>query len=137
MLVITIYGIPEATSNQAKKSLGLFLDKLREAVWKTPGSGMQKEDVICWFPVDRLDEGLGEEFIINVNGILKTFPYGGSEGLAREIAQDLANALKEMIRLQFPKAKIIECFVEPFNYPNVRERSSKKTDDILKELKRS
>ena len=105
MPVITVQGIPH---NIFKRRLTKFCDELIDSTSQIEELNLTKNDVSCFFPVDLLIKGLGEEIIITVDGLFSK-PERTSEARSK-LAKSLANCGKK----HFPKAKI-ECFIHPFN----------------------
>lgn len=108
MPVITVQGVLLRT---LKRKLGKFCDDLMLATSEIPELQLTKDDVSCFFPVDLLIKGLGEEIIITVDGLFI------KQLQTDEVRRKLAISLAECGKKYFPKAKI-ECFVHTFDPDN-------------------
>jgi hypothetical protein len=106
MPVIFVYGIPTTTDSHTLESL---LDALRKTAASVEELHITKNDVSVFFPKDLVEEGLGEEIILFIEGLLDKPERTAT--VRKTFAQALANCTGRF----FPKTKMIECFIKPFD----------------------
>lgn len=86
--------------------LEAFAGRCQQAVAGVRELGLKPGQVSVFFPADLLSKGLGEEIIIFVKGL-----YRKPERTFEVIAK-LKEAIGEEARKSFPRAQLIEVFVE-------------------------
>ena len=106
MPIVFVYGIPDEFA-EGKVEKDLF-PALLKAVTDVKELGLQGDQVTIFFPLDKMEKGLGEEIIIFVEGIFEKPER--TEDVRKHLAQNLGRAAKS----HFPKA-MVECFIRPFN----------------------
>ena len=106
MPILLVYGIPEDVK---EKQLSEFCEVLKDSVCLIKELGITKKQVSVFFPKDRLKEGLGEEIIIFVEGLFE------KPERTKKVRAVLAEQMATTTKIFFSKAKLVECFVKPFN----------------------
>ncbi len=105
MPVIFVNGTPD---RYPKDKLKEFLKELQNAGQDNPSLRLRPNQVSVFFPEDRLKEGLGEEIIIFVKGL---FDYSSR---TLRVRNEYAEILGKIAKKFFPKALLVECFIETF-----------------------
>ena len=108
MPVIIVYGIPEEVDGG---KIGSLYEDLLSAAAEIEELRLTKADISCFFPSDRMKRGLGNEIIIFVKGL---FDYPKR---TQEVRSRLAESLTAVAKRHFPIDAKIECFIEPFKFP--------------------
>ena len=106
MPVLLVYGIPK---NTKVTKLSQFCENLRLVAADIKELNITVDQVSVFFPTDRLEEGLGEEIIVFVEGLFDR------PERTKKVRKDLATAVAKTIRSYFSNTKMVECFVKPFN----------------------
>jgi hypothetical protein len=103
MPILFIYGVPAKTNNEKLLKL---IDDCQCIVSGIPELNISGGQVSVFFPLDLVQEGLGEEIIVFIRGL-----YQKPERTETVIAK-LANSIGSRIKhFYFPDA-VVECFVE-------------------------
>ena len=110
MPVVIVYGIPDDFSEE-KIEHELFPD-LMEAIIDIKELDLQEDQVNFFFPPERMKMGLGEEINIFVEGLFER------PERTNEVRKRLAKSVAKAARKSFPKTKLMECFIRPFD-PNL------------------
>ena len=105
MPVILVYGIPGKFDQTL---LRMFWDELRKTTASIEELKLTEEQVSAFFPADLLQEGLGEEIIFFVFGLL------AKPERTSEVRNNLAQKLAATAKVYFPEA-MTECFIIPFD----------------------
>lgn len=109
MPVLIIYGMPAV--NEA--GLSYLARQLQEVVAGIKTLGIFSSDVSVFFPMDRMNTGLGEEIICFVEGMFVK-PERTTE-VRQQLAVTVRNHLVSMARDGLPQCQRIEVFVKQFN----------------------
>ncbi|MCK9439577.1 hypothetical protein M0Q39_05975 [Patescibacteria group bacterium] len=107
MPILIVYGIPTETD---KGTLEIFSELMRNRAADIEELGITKEQVSIFFPSDLMAQGLGEEIIIFVEGLVFENPDGASK-----INKKIVTNLVDEAHQSFPKTRVIECIVRPLN----------------------
>ncbi|MHB8904418.1 MAG: hypothetical protein ACYC40_04965 [Patescibacteria group bacterium] len=129
MPVLIVYGISEPMSRKLEEFTDTLIDTVAYAVDELK---LQTSDVSVFYPKDWMPKGLGEELIIFVDGLFD------KPERTEEVRHKLADAIVETANNFFPKIRLIECFVRPFDlkqgYSSRRLISKIKKSDFPKLL---
>ena len=96
MVKISVSHVPLMTTQRELKSLK---KQLQETLCNMP-AGIAKEDVLIFFPSDRLAEGLGEIIVCEV-----AFVKGPSR--TPNVVQDIKGKVERITQSFFPDARIV------------------------------
>ena len=107
MPIIIVYGIP--SSKKESYDLEHFCNALIQRTCSIKELNLTKEQVSCFFPADLMNNGLGEEIIMFVEGLFE------KPERTEEVRKVLSDKLAECGRKFFPDADLIECLIHPFN----------------------
>jgi hypothetical protein len=107
MPILIVYGIPTETD---KEILENFSELMRKRAVDIEELGITKEQVSIFFPSDLMAQGLGEEIIIFVEGLVFENPDGASK-----INKKIVTNLVDEAHQSFPKTRVIECIARPLN----------------------
>lgn len=106
MIVIKVWCLP---SDQSEDDLNRLHRVIVKAAVSIPELCLQDEnDMTCLFPADLMKYGLGEEIIVEIDGL---------PGILREnliVREQLAKCVGESVSALYPKAKI-KCSVREFS----------------------
>lgn len=108
MPVITVSCLPESSEKDLQrlhKAIVQALVGIKEL------NVFGEQDITCLFPRDMMKYGLGTEIVISVDGLFI------KPERTPEVRKRLAHGLGKAVKKLFPKAKLVECFVHPFD-PN-------------------
>jgi hypothetical protein len=105
MPVLIVYGVAD---NKRNAELEKFWSELRATVKDVPELGLTKDQVSVFFPRDAIQEGLGEEIIIFVDGLFE------KPERTANVRKRYANKLRDIAKKYYPDA-LAEVFVRPFN----------------------
>lgn len=99
MVIVKVWCLPDASEDK--------LNRLHQAIVKAVVSvseiGVKNQnDMICLFPADLMKYGLGEEIIIEIDGIVFDTPRRAGEKLVQFVGKSVS--------VFYPDARI-ECFV--------------------------
>lgn len=108
MAIIIIKGLPRLRQRKLEE---LYLD-LRKATCAIKDLELKLDHVAAFSSKDRLRKGSGEQIVIFVFGL---FPGIKRTDSVREL---LAETLQQNVRKMFPKAKMVQCLVMPFDERN-------------------
>jgi len=104
--VVIVYGLPNDIS---RKEIEELYEALVVAFLEIKELYLKRDQVIFFFPSDRMMMGLGDEIIIFVRGLFGTW------AVTEEIRDLLAQKLGRAARPFFPEADLVRCYVELFN----------------------
>lgn len=105
MPVVIVWCLPELKERKLFK----LSRKIMAAVESVPELKLNgKKDVTVLFPKDQMTTGLGEEIIIDIQGLFK------KPERTEKVLQRLAETVGTTVAKKFPAAKT-ECFVYPFD----------------------
>jgi hypothetical protein len=108
MPILIVYGLPKNVSDLDK-----LTNELRESVVAYPQFKLTAQQVTVFYPADCLDEGLGEEVIVFVEGLFK------KPERTREVRQQWADSLRDLIILfakhHLPQCQLVEVLVRSFD----------------------
>ena len=111
MIVIKVWCLP---SGQSENDLNHLHKAIVKAVVSVSELCLRDEnDMMCLFPADLMKYGLGEEIIIEIDGL----PDVPRRNLT--VCEKLAKCVGESVSDIYPKAKI-ECSAKEFNPSNGR-----------------
>lgn len=82
---------------------------MRQKVADIEELGLKKDQVSIFFPRDLMSQGLGEEIIVFVEGLME------KPERTNAVRRRLATNLIDEVSQSFLKTNTIECFVRPFN----------------------
>lgn len=106
MPVIKVWCLP---LNQSESDLNHLHRTIVKAVTAIKELGLQDEnDMTCLFPSDLMSYGLGEEIIIEINGLFE------KPERTVKVHQRLAASVGAAVKKLYPGAKV-ECFVTSFD----------------------
>ena len=106
MIVIKVWCLP---FEQSEDDLNRLHQAIVKAAVSVPELCLQDEnDMTCLFPADLMKYGLGEEIIIEIDGL----PDIPRKDLT--VREQLAKCVGESVSMLYPKAKI-KCSVREFN----------------------
>ena len=109
MITIKVWGLPNAIEDK----LNRLHKAIVEAVVSISELGFKNEkDMVCLFPADLMKYGLGEEIIIEIDGV----PDMPGKNLT--VYEQLAQYVGKTVLALYPDA-MVECFVEEFR-PSAR-----------------
>lgn len=106
MPVIVVFGLPGEIDEETIENV---YENLAAVVLQVEELRLQKHQITFFFPPDRMKMDLGKEIVIFVFGL--TDKPERTEAVRNQLASNLMNQMK----LNFPDAKLVECFVYPFN----------------------
>ncbi len=106
MPVLLVYGIPDDVE---KTKIEDFWEAIRNSVVAIKELEIAKDRVSVFFPPDRLEEGLGEEIIIFVEGLFQRPER--TKDVRKRLAETVARTAKNF----FPETNMVECFVRPLD----------------------
>jgi hypothetical protein len=104
MPIVKVWCLPRQSETQLQK---LYTAIVRAVVGVKELKLRSQNDVTVLFPPDMMKYGLGEEIVVEVNGLLR------KPGRTVKTRQTLAERLGEAVKRLYPAAKV-ECFVPPF-----------------------
>lgn len=113
MPIVKIYGVPPATSTRQTRTLKVCCDSLRAGIADVEELHIVPEQVSVFFPADLLEDGLGEEIIVEVIGLFLK-PERTPE-IRQQIAVIVANRIKTVLGPYTKNLKMIEVLVYSFN----------------------
>jgi hypothetical protein len=106
MIVIKVWCLP---SDQSEDDLNRLHQAIVKAAVSFPELCLQDEnDMTCLFPADLMKYGLGEEIIVEIDGLPDMFWKN------RTVREQLARCVGESVSALYPKARV-ECSVREFN----------------------
>lgn len=105
MPVLIVYGIPTETN---KETLEIFSEFMRKRTADIEELGITKEQVSIFFPSDLMSQGLGEEIIIFVDGLMEKPER--TEKVKRQLVLNLVDEAHQ----SFPRATLVECIIRPY-----------------------
>ena len=106
MIVIKVWCLP---SDQSEGDLNRLHQAIVKAAVSIPELRLGDEnDMVCLFPTDLMKYGLGEEIIVDINGL----PYIPRKNAT--VCEQLARCVGESVSVLYPKARI-ECVVIRFS----------------------
>ena len=108
-MYITIYGTPETMSQDELERLMMEIVKTTNKVSRM---GYKENEVMVWFPADRMAKGLGHEFSIEVV-CLDADLQAGPINRVDDVAYQFCSAVARF----FPDFWRIECYVHSFGSP--------------------
>lgn len=109
MIVIKVWCLPD----QSEDDLNRLHQAIVKAAVSVPELCLQDEnDMTCLFPADLMKYGLGEEIIVEIDG-LPDIPQG-----SQRVRERLAECVGESVSALYPKAKI-ESSVRSFDLSQV------------------
>lgn len=98
MLIIKVWGLPLNQSEEILKHLHQIIIKAVSRISELDFS--DQNDMVCLFPPDLMRDGLGEEIIIEISGLLK------KPERTAEVRQRLAASVGSAVNALYPKAKV-------------------------------
>ena len=114
MVVITVYGISTEMAKHLNSYLELIINSASDL---TTDPQLQAANISCFFPQDMLSEGLGEEIIIFVDGLIDRFE--GPQAVKNRLANALVDTTNHFFKkTKYPDLKKVECFI---HYVDPRE----------------
>jgi len=102
MPILVVLGVSEETS---KLSLSALIGAYQQEIARIKELGLKPEQVSVFFPRDLVLDGLGEEIIVLVQGLLE------KPERTLEVINRLKKAIGEETRKSFPKTGLVEVFV--------------------------
>lgn len=105
MPIVRIYGVPPKTR---VKTLEALIGRIQEATSNIEKMEVTKEQVTVFFPVDRVEKGLGEEIVAYIDFFNR-----------KKRKKELATAVGELLAKVFPRTGFIE--VLPLGYNSKKE----------------
>ncbi len=108
MAIIIIKGLPRLRQRKLEE---LYLD-LREATCSIKELELKLDHVVAFSSRDSLKKGAGEQIVVFVVGLFSGIQRTDS------VRGILAGTLERSVREWFPKAKMIQCLVMPFDQRN-------------------
>ncbi len=119
MIVIKVWCLPP---NQDEDVLNLLHQAIVKTVVSVSELGVKDEnDMVCLFPTDLMKYGLGQEIVIEIDG-LPDMPRKNTS-----IPVQLAESVGKSVSVLYPEAKI-KCSVEEFNPSKAVWISTKQKD---------
>ncbi len=103
MPVLFIYGVSDKDAGLREE----FTGNMISAVTNIKELNLSKTDVSCFFP--KIHERSGEEIVIFVDGLFEKPER--TEEIRNRLTREIVGITHEF----YPEAKLIECFVRPFN----------------------
>jgi len=111
MPVLLIYGMPDVGEAPLKR----LTDALQDAV--SGALSIPPSQVSVFYPVDRMQSGLGEELVCFVEGLF-SMPER-TIGVRQRLADSLENVLSAFaVVLGPPRCRMVEVFVKQFDPKN-------------------
>ena len=108
MTFITVNGTPDEM-DEDQKGLESLMDDIVQTTGEASGIDYQREDIMVWFPPDRMRLGLGAEFSIDVAALDLSTDDRGDKGY-----DDVARNYCDIVAAHFPDFSRIKCVVRPF-----------------------
>jgi len=106
MIVIKVWCLP---ADQDEETLNLLHKEIVKAVVSISELGVKGEnDMVCLFPADLMKYGLGEEIVIEIDGLPDT--PRKSTSVPMRLAENVGISVSAL----YPKARI-KCTAEEFN----------------------
>lgn len=108
MPILIVYGMPKST-------IGLknLIKCLQESVSSVTELYLEENQITVLFPPDLVDEGLGEELICIVEGLIK------KRNRTPEVLKQLAEKIRETLKIfsipNIPNCTLVEVFVKKFD----------------------
>jgi len=105
MIVIKVWCLPP---DQTEDSLNLLHKAIVEAVVSIPKLGVKDESsMVCLFPADLMKYGLGEEIIVEIDGLPIILPEEEDSAIREQLAMQVAESVAKL----YHKA-IVQCSVK-------------------------
>jgi hypothetical protein len=106
MPVIKVWCLP---ADRTEDDLRRLHQGIVAAVLSVPEPGLRSEhEMVCLFPPDLMQYGLGEEIVVEVTGLFE------KPECTLEVRNQLAQSIGERVETLYPEA-MVEVFVYPFN----------------------
>ncbi|MFH1169945.1 MAG: hypothetical protein V1704_00015 [Candidatus Vogelbacteria bacterium] len=103
MPVIKVWGLP---ANQSEDNLRILHGSIVAAVVELKELGLYSEnDMTVLFPPDRMSYGLGDEIIVEIDGLFQRRER--TDDVIRRLAKEVGSTISFL----YPQAKV-ECFVQ-------------------------
>lgn len=109
MPVITILGVPDIGAAILEEYIG----QVCEIVTQRQELGLTHDQVSVFIPADRVSKGLGEEIILQVNGLV--YKPERSREVRQALASGLANTTTRFFQSLLPQLRLVEVFIQLFD----------------------
>jgi len=109
MPVLVIYGINPRIDTTTRKNI---LHSLQMAVASVEELGVRKDEVGVFMPSDLIEEGLGEEIVVHVSGIVTK--SDSNPDVLHRLAAEIGTCLK----VRYFRDADVKCFVFPSSPSN-------------------
>lgn len=113
MPIINIQGMPRDPNNET--NLVKCMEAVQKAVASVPELGLTSDQVTVFFQADLLNQGLGDEIIVEVQGLYK------KDERTPEVLEALRNEIRDAVRKyaddHIPQCSLIEVRIGPMYAP--------------------
>lgn len=107
MSATIVYGVPKVGQLELEALTGVLRSILATKLQLPP------EEIFVFFPVDRMDQGLGEELVCSIGGFALIEEAAKPSALRKSLADAVWTQLAEFAKKNIPQCELIEIVVEP------------------------